>query len=46
MNFGAYFNFRILQTLFQEDKRASRQGQVFQEFKKRTARAHSVMDEK
>ena len=30
----------------QEDKRASRQSQVFQEFKKRTARAHSVMDEK
>lgn len=32
--------------LLQEDKRASRQSQVFQEFKKRTARAHSVMDEK
>lgn len=30
----------------QEDKRANRQSQVFQEFKKRTARAHSVMDEK
>lgn len=37
---------RTIDILLQEDKRANRQSQVFQEFKKRTARAHSVMDEK
>ncbi|KAK3105874.1 hypothetical protein FSP39_007585 [Pinctada imbricata] len=30
----------------EEDKRSSRQSQVFQEFKKRTAKAHSAMDDK
>lgn len=37
---------RTIDISLQEDKRANRQSQVFQEFKKRTARAHSVMDEK
>ena len=32
--------------ILQEEKRTDRQNQIFQEFKKRTARAHNTMDEK
>ncbi|KAK3607831.1 hypothetical protein CHS0354_031332 [Potamilus streckersoni] len=37
---------KIRKMAAEDEKRSSRQQQVFQEFKKRTARAHNVMDEK
>ncbi|XP_041371975.1 centrosomal protein of 70 kDa-like [Gigantopelta aegis] len=37
---------KIHKLVEEENKRRLRQNQVFQEFKKRTSRAHSVMDEK